>query len=157
MFSTEEYNQCDNRAKQKFTELFESSEKYNDFYLVSPSDPFTVDFYIYKKATNNHVANIEVEVKRVWTTYNFFYKDIQILPRKQKFWLEEYHHKNKPTMLVMFNENLDNHFAVKSEVMSKLFTSTENTRSYNSYKSRGDSFFVLDINLVKFGEFTNII
>jgi len=154
MFSERDHSECDARAKEKLKELFVNCEKYKSFTISEPSDPFTVDFYVFR--SGNHVANLEVEVKRVWNTFDFPYKDIQILPRKVKFWTDEKHHKNKPTMMVMFNEDLSNHFSVKSEVMENLFkNSNTKTRKYDTMRSRGDLFPVLSIKLVDFGEFNN--
>jgi hypothetical protein len=154
MFSRIDHIECDNRAKEKFKNLFENCNKYKNFYLIAPNNPYTVDFYVFSKKSNTHVANIEIEVKRVWTGFDFPFKDIQILGRKEKFWTDPAHHKEKPTMLVMFNEDLSNHLVVKSHVMKSLFMNAgTKTRNYSTISSRGDEFLILNSRLVVFSEF----
>lgn len=152
-FSKLDHEQCDKSAKDKLKKLFSESNVYSKFTLVEPSDPYTVDFYVYNG--DNHVANVEVEVKRLWNSYNFPFDDIQILPRKRKFWENEIHSKGKPTMFVMFNEELDNHLVISDAMMKELFESENQSRSYASDRSRQEEFLVINRECVEFGKFFN--
>lgn len=151
MFIQSEYNENDARAKNKLIELFSQTPRYNTHILVEPLNKYTVDFYVINP-TGNHIANIEVEVKNAWCGVDFVYHDIQLLPRKQKFWLDPKHHLNKPTMFVMFNSDLSNHLVIMSETMRRIFLGT-GTRTYGTTKTRNDNFYIATIDEVIFGYF----
>jgi hypothetical protein len=141
MFIKSEYDENDARAKAKCKELMAAHPKYGKFKLEEPSDPFTVDFYVYD-TEGTHVANVEVEVKKTWQTVEFEYSDVQLLPRKKKYWTDEAHHKNKHTLFVMFNRDLTNHLVIKSPKMTEIFSNNK-TRNYGTDKTRNDSFYVV--------------
>lgn len=151
MFIQKEFDENDGRAKNKLRTLLMKHPKYSSCTLVEPSDPFTVDFYV-KNKKGEHVANIEVEVKKTWKGSDFKYNDIQLLPRKKKFWTEERYHKGKPTMFVMFNIDLTNHLVILSDKMEEIF-SKNNTRHYGTEKTRDDAFFIAKKSEVTFGYF----
>lgn len=149
-FSKKDYEKFDQAAKDRPVSLFKNNPNMSAYQLVEPTNPHTVDFYMMKDGV--HVANVEVEVKAVWQGHDFPYSDIQLLPRKKKFWTEDAHHQGKPTFFVMFNRDQSRHFLVRSKIMKKIFEST-NTRTYNSERSRGDAFHVLDMSNAEFDFF----
>lgn len=151
MFIQKEFDENDGRAKAKFRELFAQTPRYNKCTLIEPSDQYAIDFEVNTRK-GLHIANIEVEVKNAWHGFNFAYDDIQILPRKQKFWMEDRYNKGKPTMFVMFNSDLSNHLVITSEKMVEIFTKG-NTRCYGTEKTRNDEFFIAKKKDVMFGFF----
>ena len=151
MFIQSEYNENDARAKNKLIELFSETPRYNRCVLNEPLNPYTVDFYV-NDSNGKHIANIEVEVKNAWRTFDFTYSDIQLLPRKKKFWVDPTHHLNKPTMFVMFNRDLSNHLVIMSDVMQQIYFGSA-SRSYGTEKTRNDDFFVAKKSQVLFSYF----
>ena len=146
-FSQTAFDTNDLRAKIKFKDLFSKHPKFKNLTLKDPENPYTVDFYVYEN--NEHIANIEVEVKNSWKTATFPYKDIQLLTRKRKFWFDDNDNIIEiPTMFVMFNTQLTNHLAIPSGNMVDIYR-TNQLRSYgNGYgpaKARSDDLLVADI------------
>lgn len=150
MFLQQEYNENDARAKAKLIELMKITPGYKTCTLVEPKDPYTVDFHVYRNG--GHFANIEVEVKKTWKTKEFTYSDIQLLPRKKKFWEDETHNLGRPTMFVMFNQDLSNHLVILSDKMQEIFSKND-TRHYGTEKTRNDAFYIAKKSDVLFGYF----
>ena len=150
MFIQKEYDENDARAKHKVRELFSMHKVCKDFILTDPSNKYSVDFYVSKNG--NHIANVEVEVKKSWKGMNFIYDDIQILPRKKKMWFDESINLGKPTMFIMFNADLTNHLVIKSATMVDIYTRCD-TRHYGTEKTRNDEFYIANKNDVEFGFF----
>ncbi len=148
MFMQQEFDENDERAKKKFIDLFYACDRYKNLTLEIPTDPYTVDFYVYNG--NRHIANVEVEVKKPWRQHNFTFNDVQILPRKRKFWEDETHNKGKRTLFVLFNKELTNHLAILSETMNNIFR-IGNTRNYGTEKTRNDDFYIARLDEVNIG------
>lgn len=154
MFIQKEYDENDSRAKCKVRELFSISEKYKNYILIEPVNKYSVDFYVTQR-DGKHVANVEVEVKKVWRGMDFRYDDIQILPRKKKMWFDTNINLGKPTMFIMFNADLTNHLVIKSPVMVDIFTRCD-TRHYGTEKTRNDEFYIAKKLDVEFGLFYTV-
>jgi hypothetical protein len=103
-----------------------------------------------KAITQKDLLLVEVEVKKPWQQYNFTFKDVQILPRKRKFWEDETHNKGKRTLFVLFNKELTNHLVILSETMENIFR-IGNTRNYGTEKTRNDDFYVARLDEVNIG------
>lgn len=151
MFIQKEFDENDARAKEKLVELMKESPLYARYSLQTPDDPFTIDFHVINPK-GEHTANIEVEVKKTWHDFEFKYDDVQILPRKKKYWTDEGHHKNLPTMFVMFNADLSNHLVILSDDMEQIFENGR-TRNYATEKTRNDNFYIAKKSVCKFGYF----
>ena len=133
MFVQKEYDENDARAKKKFIELFYKCDKYKGLTLVEPTDKYTVDFYVYNG--DRHIANVEVEVKKPWKQHAFTFNDVQILPRKRKFWEDTNLNKGKKTLFVMFNMSLSNHLVILSETMENIFSKGNTRNSYRDWET----------------------
>lgn len=160
MFDSAAFNRTDAAAKQAFIRLFYQCEKFRLKdgtwpKLVEPSDPYIEDFQVFNH-NGKHIANVEVEVKEVWTKFEFPYPDIQLLPRKRHFWIDD----NDPskqltkTMFVMFNAPLTNHLAILSDDARNVYLRNDRV-SYGSKISRNDAFYIARHSDVHFGYLFN--
>jgi hypothetical protein len=153
MFIQKDFDENDLRAKQRFVDLFYSNAKYNKYMLETPTNQYTVDFYVKNRNTNQHIANIEVEVKNAWKSYDFQYPDVQLLTRKKKFWFDENNNVLPiPTTFVMFNSDLSNHIAFLSEAMCIAYKNNI-IRNYGTSKTRNDDFIITPISTGLIGYF----
>lgn len=153
MFIQKEYDENDQRAKNKFIELFYNTTGYKKYTLEYPLNEYSVDFIV-KNKDNIHIANIEVEVKKSWNRYDFPYDDIQLLVRKPKFWTESIYTNGCPTTFVMFNNDLSNHLVIFSNTMIDIIKRGD-TRYYGTEKTRYESFLVAKRDEVVFSYFGN--
>lgn len=137
-FDTQLYNECDSPAKKAVQALFEQ-HGFGSFDIVENPKKRGVDLLVYKKG--EHLFNIETEIKRVWKGDKFPYDNVQFPERKQKF-----AELDKPTIFVMFNEDLSSYLAVVDEDL--LSSPTEMVR--NRFVSYGENFFQVPLDRVYF-------
>jgi hypothetical protein len=136
------YGQNDYLARNSVKKIFKGT----DLKIVDNSKKTGVDLFVYKG--EKHVLNIECEIKRVWKTKDFPYSSVQIPQRKQK-----YTNLEVPTLFVMFNNNQSSYLVIKD---SDLLISPKKEVP-NKYVYKGEIFFQVPIELVKFNDLTNVI
>lgn len=100
-----------------------------------------VDLLVYKDSV--HIANIECEIKRVWTTPDFPYESVQIPQRKEKYAILD-----KPTVFVMLNNDQSKYLSVKSSVL----LSSPKKVVPNKYVYQGELFFQIQKDSVDFND-----
>ena len=148
MFSEKQFSENDRRGKEAFRKLWVYSP-YSRYQLVDPIDPFTCDFDVMDG--DRWVASIEIEVKNCWKTVTFPWIDVQILPRKQKFWENERHNGGHPVTFVMFSSDLSHHLAFCDSSMMMAFNMP--ARSHGSIASRGEDFHAVPISFAQLDHF----
>ncbi len=109
-------------------------------YRVEDGAKRGVDLHIFYR--DNLVFYIECERKKVWKE-KFAYDSVQFPHRKQKF-----AELDKPTLFVMFNEDLSNYLTVES----KELLDSPLVMVRNKYIKYGEEFFQVPIAKVKFGD-----
>lgn len=95
---------------------------------------FEVDVIVEDKNNNNFYC--EVEVKRLWKGEYFKFPDIQVLYRKKKYFTLD-----KPTVLMMFNEEITHALFLKSQ---DILESPKKEIS-NRYVKKGEFFFIVPL------------
>ena len=160
MFDQSAYDANDGRAKAMFSRLFYECEMFVDIYgrhfvLENPKNKFVEDFFVLD-SDGRHVANVEVEVKACWRTHDFPFDNVQLLPRKRKFWIDEVNGGKRPipTLFVMFNNDLSNHLAIHSDDLYEIYSGGDRV-NYASCMTRNDNFYVAGLDKVVFGYLFN--
>lgn len=139
-FSQSAYDAFDKKAKYKLIEIMAANPKFQNCTLREPVDQYTADFEFY--LFDRHIGNIEVEVKSSWVGEKFPFADIQLLPRKKKFWFDK-QWKGKPTAFVMFNHDLSHHLVLTNSRMRSIYEGNDR-RQYQNLMTRAteDNFYV---------------
>lgn len=123
--------------------------------LFKSLDPFTitenpkktgVDFLLHKDG--EHVAYLEVEIKRVWEGVDFKYEDVQFPERKWK-----YCKLDKPTVFMMINGNCTHYLCLDGDTM--INSPIEMVR--NRYIGYGEQFFKVPLKKVAFDDIMAVI
>lgn len=140
-FDKELYEANDKLAKETLTGLLPN------FDVRENPKKRDVDLLVYDK-DGNHVANIETEIKRVWKGPDFKYDNVQFPERKAK-----YAKLDKPTVFVMFNEDLSKFLVVKD----KDLLSSPCVEVPNKYVYKGEQFFQVPIDKVTFNDISSIL
>ena len=86
---------------------------------------------------------VEVEVKTLWKSAEFPYETIQFLERKEK-----YAKLDKPTIFMMFNEDLSNYLTVLSKDLIK----SPKKMVRNRYVRFGEEFFQVPVKKANFNK-----
>lgn len=134
------YAANDDRAKKAFREIFEKA--FPDLELVDHEKKTHVDFAV--KSEGVHLFNVEVEVKNVWPAGKEFpWPTIQYPARKEKYCLLD-----KPTVFVMFDENLEQFLTVTSWGM----LASKKAMVRNKFVPYGEEFFQVEKDNVVFNE-----
>jgi len=140
----------ENKSKRFDRELFEQNDKLvrsrvrevmsnnSTFELRDNPKKLGVDIQVFHN--NEHVCNIELERKKVWTG-EFKYNTLQIPFRKKK-----YCELDKPTYFVVFNKDLDNYMVIYQDIL----VNSEVKEVPNKYVYSGELFFQVDISKVGF-------
>ena len=136
-FNQDYYNSYD-RAKLKLSGILRGT----DYYIDIPDDKYTVDLYLFYR--EEHIKNVEVEVKLGWVDWDYPFKDVRIAFRKNKFTKLE-----KPTIFCMFNKPLTRHLVIPDIIKGKV-------ELVDNKEMDNEKFFVLDLKDVKFDYFNEI-
>ncbi len=135
-FDKELYNKYDTAAKTAAIKLFENLTPYT---IEQSLKKTAVDFRILKDG--ELVGYLEVEVKRTWKGSTFEYPDVQFPERKWK-----YCKLDKPTIFMMFNEDLSSYLTVEGETL--ISSKLEMVR--NKYIKYGEMFFKVPVGNILF-------
>lgn len=136
-FDKELYERNDKIAKEAVLNLLDSTE----LHVIENTKKTQVDLLAYN--SEDHVFNIECEIKRVWKDKNFQYDSVQFPERKAK-----YANLDKPTLFVMFNNDLTSYLVVKSEDL----ISSPCVEVPNKYMYKGEKFFQVPLDKVYFND-----
>lgn len=113
---------------------------------VEPPRKTDVDLHVYQG--EDHIYNVEVEVKNVWSGHDFPYESVQFPHRKEK-----YAKLDKPTIFLMFNKQLDCYLAVTGKDL--LASPVAMVR--NKYVKFGENFFQVPLDKVAFDDLSSAV
>lgn len=136
------YEENDKKCRTKVKELLLKS----NFAGVDNVKVRGVDILLYKNG--QHVGYIEVERKAVWKGPDFQYANVQFPERKAK-----YAKLDKPTVFVMFNEDMTKFLAVKDTDL----LSSPCVEVPNKYMYKGENFFQVPLTSVKFNDIVGLL
>lgn len=137
------YVQTDNPAKNAVKEILKDS----GFNIIDNPKKRDVDLLIYD-LNGKHIANIECEVKLVWSGKEFTYEDINFPHRKEKYAI-----LNQPTIFIMFNKDLTSYLTVTGDVL----ISSPLKEVPNKYLYRGEMFYKVSKNKAKYNDLINVL
>jgi len=142
-FDKELHNKTDTLAKNKGKALFN-----NNFKVIENPNKHAVDLLVYNKK-DEHKFNVEVEIKTNWKKgEDFKFPDVNFLKRKEK-----YCKLDKPTIFVIFNEDLSQYLAVKDkDVLNSPLKEVPNKFVYS-----GELFFKIPLTKVTFNDINKVI
>jgi hypothetical protein len=127
----------DKKARDAVKAWFKDSEIYT---LIDNPKKMGVDLLLY--VGDEHVGNIEVEVKRVWKG-DFSYDSVQFPQRKAK-----YAQLNKPTLFVMFSADFSQFLTVTgADLLSSPLAVVP-----NRYVYQGEQFYQVPLDKVTFNQ-----
>ncbi len=138
------HDKTDKLAKQTAIAILEKA----GHKVVENPNRHAVDLLVYNDK-DEHIFNCEVEIKTNWKTgTDFKYPDVNFLDRKAK-----YCKLDKPTVFVIFNEDLSQYLSVKgSDVLSSPQEVVKNKYCYD-----GELFYKLPLTKVKFNDIVSSI
>ena len=136
------FEENDKKCRTKVKELLQNE----GFAGVDNVKVRGVDILLYKDG--NHIGYIEVERKAVWKGDKFQYDNVQFPERKAK-----YAKLDKPTIFVMFNEDMSKFLAVRD----KDLLSSPCVEVPNKYVYKGEQFFQVPLTKVKFDDITELL
>jgi hypothetical protein len=142
-FDPELHAKTDNLAKTSLMNLFQKSA----ISIIENPNRHGVDLLAYKD--NDHVFNVEVEIKTNWKEReDFRFPNVNFLRRKEK-----YCSLDKPTIFVIFNKDLSQYLAVRDRDV--LASPLEEVR--NKYVYSGELFYKIPLNKVSFNNIGKVV
>lgn len=118
-----------------------------DYTVIDNPKTRGVDLLLYDN-TGNHIGYIEVERKTLWKESKFPYENVNFPERKKR-----YTELDKPTIFIMFNEDMSNYLAVKgSDLLSSPLEEVN-----NKYVYKGEMFFKVSLDKVKFNSIVGLL
>lgn len=127
----------DKKARDAVKAWFKGSKVYR---VIDNPKKMGVDLLLYEG--EEHVGNIEVEVKRVWNG-DFKYTSVQFPQRKSKFCV-----LSQPTLFVMFNSDLSQFLTVTGQDL----LSSPLAVVPNKYVFQGEQFYQVPLDKVIFNQ-----
>ena len=118
-----------------------------DFYVIDNPKVRGVDLLLHDK-DGIHIGYIEVERKTVWKEAKFPYENVNFPERKGKM-----AKLDKPTIFVMFNEDMSNFLAVRGSDL--LASPLEEVN--NKYVYKGEMFFKVSLDKANFNSIVNLL
>lgn len=143
-FDPELHRENDEKAKNALRKILGDSKVYR---LEDNPKKRGVDMLVHQG--DEHVFNIEVEIKKVWNgDKGFPYSDVQFPERKEK-----YANLEKPTLFVMFNADQSQYLAVTGKDLLE----SPKVEVRNKYVFSGEKFFKVPKNRVYFNDIQGAI
>lgn len=143
-FDPELYKENDEKARNALRKAFGKSVIYR---IEDNPKKRGVDLLVYQG--EEHVFNIEVEIKKVWKgATGFPYANVQFPERKEKYAKLE-----KPTLFVMFNEDQSQYLAVTGEDLVE----SPRVEVRNKYVFQGEKFFQVPKSKIYFNDIQSAI
>ena len=137
------FEENDKKCRDKVREVLKNT----DFTVQDNSKVRGVDLLLFNR-TGQHIGYIEVERKTVWKGQDFKYESVQFPERKRK-----YTELDKPTIFVMFNDDMTNFLVVKGTDLA----SSPCVEVPNKYMYKGEQFFQVPIDKVKFNDIVGVL
>ncbi len=136
-FDRDLYNETDKLAKQTIIDLL----KFSTYQITENPKKTQVDLLVYDG--QDHILNIECEIKRVWKDKEFKYESVQFPERKAK-----YAKLDKKTLFVMLNADQTAYLTVKGEDL----LASPLVEVPNKYNWKGELFYQVPLSKVVFND-----